>query len=123
MIFSGPPRVPAGRVDDALVSSVDLFPTLLDYAGVPPTPELPGRSLRPVIEGASGPVRSAVLGRVPKVRADTAEGVLESKTGFVTGGGGFGPGSCCHSEAYTTCYCHGSSCRSRAVGMCRCHRP
>ena len=47
-------RPPAGcrpRVDDEhLISNgLDLFPTICDYAGVPPPSELRGRSLRPLI--------------------------------------------------------------------------
>ena len=54
-IVSQPPRIPAGRVGDPLLSGYDVFPTLLDYAGVAYTPERrqPGRSFRALLEGAS----------------------------------------------------------------------
>jgi arylsulfatase A-like enzyme len=45
--------VPAGRVVDEPVSLVDVLPTLVDYAGLPPEPGLDGRSLRPLVEGGS----------------------------------------------------------------------
>ena len=38
-------------VDEALVSLVDVGPTLLDLCGLPPLPDAQGRSLRPLIEG------------------------------------------------------------------------
>ena len=41
-----------GSVDgDALVSGVDILPTLSDYAGIPVTAKVTGRSLRPAIRG------------------------------------------------------------------------
>jgi arylsulfatase len=46
---------PAGqRTYDGLVEHVDLVPTILDYAGIPQPGELPGRSLRPILEGRAG---------------------------------------------------------------------
>jgi arylsulfatase len=39
------------RAFDGLVEHVDLAPTFLDYAGLAQTADLPGRSLRPVLEG------------------------------------------------------------------------
>jgi uncharacterized sulfatase len=48
------PGFRGGRVADALVSLIDLPPTLLDAAGLPPLPTMPtmrGRSLRPLAEG------------------------------------------------------------------------
>ncbi len=69
LVFHGPGRVPGGRVIDELVSTVDLVPTLLDYAGVDVPAELPGRSLRPVLEGGEGPGREVVVGSAGRVRA------------------------------------------------------
>lgn len=41
-----------GRIDKTrLVSGLDLTPTLCDYAGVEPPPNVRGRSLRPLVEG------------------------------------------------------------------------
>jgi uncharacterized sulfatase len=62
IIFSCPGVVPGGVVSDALVSTVDLFPTLLDYAGAPQRSERPGRSLRPLIQQRSGRGRDRVIG-------------------------------------------------------------
>lgn len=45
----------AGRVVDMPVSQADLVPTVLDVAGVPALPEVDGRSLRRLLEGAPLP--------------------------------------------------------------------
>jgi arylsulfatase A-like enzyme len=44
-------RPPRGQVRGELVLNLDVAPTLLDYAGVAPSPGMQGRSLRPLIEG------------------------------------------------------------------------
>jgi arylsulfatase len=45
---------PAGNVRfvDSFVEHIDLVPTILDYAGLPRGRELPGMSLRPILEGS-----------------------------------------------------------------------
>lgn len=48
-----------------LVSSVDLVPTILDYAGVSAPEELPGHSLRPIVERRASSPREALIGRSP----------------------------------------------------------
>jgi N-sulfoglucosamine sulfohydrolase len=45
-----------GMVKDKLVSSIDIFPTILDALGLS-CPELPGRSLRPLLEDTNAPWR------------------------------------------------------------------
>ncbi len=61
-----------GRVVDGFVRTVDITPTVLDMAGIPALQGVPGRSLRPQLEGAAaaaGPVfsqsRHQVSIRVP----------------------------------------------------------
>lgn len=51
MIFNHPSRIPGGRVSGALAGGCDLFPTLLDYAGIDYqcTPLQPGMSLVPLL--------------------------------------------------------------------------
>ena len=49
-----------GRVIADQVQLVDLYPTLLDLLGLPPQPELSGRSLRPLLTGATAPEREAL---------------------------------------------------------------
>jgi arylsulfatase A-like enzyme len=52
------PGLPAGRAVGALAQNVDLAPTILDLCGLPPAPEMEGRSLRGLLDGTSElPVR------------------------------------------------------------------
>jgi arylsulfatase A-like enzyme len=54
LIVSWKGVTPAGRIDrEHLVSTLDVLPTICDYAGVKPPPSLQGESLRPVIESPS----------------------------------------------------------------------
>ncbi|MDA0834737.1 MAG: sulfatase [Planctomycetota bacterium] len=46
-----PPLVPAGRLCDEIVLSIDLAPTFLELAGVSEVPEMDGRSLVPLLAG------------------------------------------------------------------------
>jgi N-sulfoglucosamine sulfohydrolase len=60
-------RVP-GMVDrgvsDALVSHIDIFPTLCDLIGVPAPPWLEGRSLLPILTGEAEQVNDAIFAEV-----------------------------------------------------------
>ena len=56
------PRLPPasrGRRSMALAESVDIAPTLLDYAGVPIPARMQGQSLRPLIEGREESLRES----------------------------------------------------------------
>jgi arylsulfatase A-like enzyme len=50
LVVAGP-GVRAGTASEALVSLHDLTATFLDFAGLPPLPEMDSRSLRPVLSG------------------------------------------------------------------------
>ena len=51
LVLRWPGEIPAGRFDRShLASAIDVAPTLCDYAGVAGPGDLPGRSLRPVID-------------------------------------------------------------------------
>jgi arylsulfatase A-like enzyme len=54
-VVSWPGRVPAGKVDrkHLVGSTIDLFPTLCDFAGIRPPEGLPGRSVRGLAERGS----------------------------------------------------------------------
>lgn len=60
-IVSQPGRVPAGVVDDSLLSHYDIFPTLLDLFDLPnpSAADLPGRSFAPLLRGAARPAPNA----------------------------------------------------------------
>jgi choline-sulfatase len=45
------PRVAAGRVPQTVARSIDVLPTLADYAGLPRRSDVEGRSLRPAADG------------------------------------------------------------------------
>lgn len=45
------PRIPAGRVSPTVARSIDVLPTLADYAGLPRRRDVDGRSLRPAADG------------------------------------------------------------------------
>ncbi len=62
LVFSWPGRIPAGVVRDDLVSSVDLFPTLLDFGGVAVPPGRTGFDLRPTLEEGSVIPQRRVVG-------------------------------------------------------------
>jgi arylsulfatase A-like enzyme len=54
-IVSWPGHTPKGKVDrrHLVGSTIDLFPTLCDYAQIPAPAGLPGRSVRPIVEQGS----------------------------------------------------------------------
>jgi len=61
LIVKWPGVVQPGTVSDALVSMVDILPTLLDMAGVTPQP-LDGKSLTPILKGQATSLHHAVYG-------------------------------------------------------------
>ncbi len=63
-------RIMPATFAEVLVSTVDIVPTILDYAGVPDPGNLPGRSLRPVIEGEESGLRQTQIGHVTGLRSD-----------------------------------------------------
>lgn len=55
-----PPLTPAPRVDNHLVSNIDIAPTLYELAGIPVPREVDGRSLAPLLQ-SKGDWRDALL--------------------------------------------------------------
>jgi len=53
------PGGPEGERIDALVRTVDVYPTILDWVGIDPPAEVEGKSLRPLIERGNDPPRIA----------------------------------------------------------------
>jgi arylsulfatase A-like enzyme len=61
-LISWPGHLPAGLVDNHLLSHYDLFPTLLDYLDIPNREEnLPGASFAPLLRGAEIPGHEVVI--------------------------------------------------------------
>lgn len=50
----------AGAVEPGLVSLIDVLPTILDFVGIPDGQSLPGKSLRPVLEGSGETAERAI---------------------------------------------------------------
>ena len=55
LILSWPQRIRANVQSNALVELTDLAPTLLELAGLEKLPQMPGRSLLPLLEGRTEP--------------------------------------------------------------------
>lgn len=73
VIFNQPGRIEPRRAESTLISTVDLFPTLLAFAGARAPANREGRDLLPVVvDGAPGP-REALIGTAATLRTD-AEG-------------------------------------------------
>lgn len=54
-------EAPRGVASDALVSHLDILPTLLDYCGIETPPHLHGRGMRPVLENPSASYRDMAM--------------------------------------------------------------
>ncbi|HET8949301.1 MAG TPA: sulfatase, partial [Solirubrobacteraceae bacterium] len=61
LIMRGPGGAHGGRVSNALVSHVDIFPTICELAGIEPPARLQGRSLLPVMRREVEDVNDAVF--------------------------------------------------------------
>jgi arylsulfatase A-like enzyme len=64
LMMRGPGGFSGGKVSDALVSQIDLFPTLCEVAGIPRPGWLQGRSLMPLIRGEKSEIREWLTGEV-----------------------------------------------------------
>jgi len=61
LVVRWPDRIAAGRVDDLMISTVDLTPTLLGLVGVPVTVPMDGTDLSATLRGGDGPRPGAVF--------------------------------------------------------------
>jgi uncharacterized sulfatase len=68
VFFSWPKKITGERTSPALVSSLDLYGTILDYAGVTIPAGTAGESLRPTLEGREQLQRTALYGAVYRYR-------------------------------------------------------
>lgn len=64
LIMAGPPPFAGGAAIDALVSHIDIFPTLCELTGTPPPAWLQGRSLLPLLRGEKTAVRDELFAEV-----------------------------------------------------------
>ena len=64
LILRGPGVFSGGKVCDAMVSHVDLFPTVCELAGVKPPAWLEGRPLTPLLRGEAAQVREEAFAEV-----------------------------------------------------------
>lgn len=64
LIMRGPGGFTGGRVCDALVSHIDIFPTLCDLLTIAPPPWLQGKSLLPVIREEQAEINDAIFAEV-----------------------------------------------------------
>jgi uncharacterized sulfatase len=74
VIFSWPGRIGSPRTDDSLISTVDLFPTLLDFAGSRLPSNRDGRDLRPILDGKAEGTRAELIGTAATLRSDRPDG-------------------------------------------------
>lgn len=64
-VISAPGRLPAGRVEDRMVSSLDILPTAVRLAGIAPPASAEGFDLLPAVTGARrGDIHPALLWRM-----------------------------------------------------------
>ena len=61
LLIRYPSRVKAGSVASEFVLSIDLAPTLLELAGLKPSPGMQGRSLAPIFDGSARDWRESFL--------------------------------------------------------------
>jgi arylsulfatase A-like enzyme len=64
LIVRGPGGFSGGRVCDALVSHLDLYPTICELAGIDPPAWLEGRSMLPLARGEEDAIRGEVFAEV-----------------------------------------------------------
>jgi arylsulfatase A-like enzyme len=60
LIMRGPGGFSGGKVHDALVSHIDIYPTLCELAKVEAPPFLQGLSLLPLVRGEAGSIRDVI---------------------------------------------------------------
>lgn len=64
LLMRGPEGFSGGRVVDAIVSQLDIYPTLMEIAGVDAPEFLQGRSLMPLVRGEAKSVQDAIFAEV-----------------------------------------------------------
>lgn len=76
IVFRLPGRIEAGRRVEHVVSTIDLFPTLLAYAGLEAPEDRAGVDLGPVLRGGTEAPRAAVIGWMEDLHTNGPQGLL-----------------------------------------------
>lgn len=83
LLIATPTLPTAARRVDAPVELLDIYPTLVELAGLPPVEGLEGRSLVPLLLDADAPARAASLTQHPRpAYIDTAPGGVPDAMGY-----------------------------------------
>ena len=64
LMMRGPGGFGGGKVSDALISQIDIFPTLCDVTGISKPGWLQGRSMLPLVQGQRQEIRDDLFGEV-----------------------------------------------------------
>ena len=64
VFFSWPAKIKAGQRFDSLTSTLDIYPTILDYAGAETPASAVGNNLRPIIDGKATENRKRLFGAI-----------------------------------------------------------
>lgn len=64
IIVHWPKNIKGGRVFKEMVSTLDVVPTLIEYAGLPVPANLPGHSLKPALEGGDQQFSDILFGAI-----------------------------------------------------------
>ena len=75
LILAAPGRGKAGTSTDALVEFVDIYPTLCELAGLPPSDGLEGRSFVPLLTDPKLPWKDAAFSQWPKKIPGVGDGM------------------------------------------------
>ncbi len=70
VIFSLAGQIKPARNTVALIHSIDILPTILDYAGLDIPSSVDGQSFRPVIDEQKSMFRTTIVGHVHKLRSE-----------------------------------------------------
>lgn len=64
LIMRGPGGFSGGKVSDALISQVDIYPTICELLGITPPERLQGRSFMPIVRGEKEEVNEAIYAEI-----------------------------------------------------------
>ena len=64
VFFTWPGKIAAGKQRDCLISTLDIYPTILDYANAPMPKSAAGISLKPFMEGNEAAPREQLFGAI-----------------------------------------------------------